>query len=177
MAEADTNKLEVYIDESQISKRVKEIAEEINRDYAGKSPIFIGVLNGAFVFLSDLIREINIDCEIDFLKLSSYGDSQISSGDITLLKELNCEIKGRDVIIVEDIIDSGLSIKYMKSIIEKNNPSSLKIVTLLYKEETVKLDFEIDYIGFKIENKFVVGYGLDYAQKYRNLKKHIHVIR
>jgi len=170
LAEAETNKLEVFIDESQISKRVKEIAEEINRDYAGKSPIFIGVLNGAFVFLSDLIREINIDCEIDFLKLSSYGDSQISSGDITLLKELNCEIKGQDVIIVEDIIDSGLSIKYMKSIIEKNNPNSLKIVTLLYKEETVKLDFEIDYIGFKIENKFVVGYGLDYAQKYRNLK-------
>lgn len=170
MAEAETNKLEVYIDESQISRRVKEIAEEINRDYAGKSPIFIGVLNGAFVFLSDLIREINIDCEIDFLKLSSYGDSQISSGDITLLKELNCEIEGQDVIIVEDIIDSGLSIKYMKSLIEKHNPSSLKIVTFLYKEETVKLDFEIDYIGFKIENKFVVGYGLDYAQKYRNLK-------
>ena len=170
MAEAETNKLEVYIDESQISRRVKEIAEEINRDYAGKLPIFIGVLNGAFVFLSDLIREINIDCEIDFLKLSSYGDSQISSGDITLLKELNCEIEGQDVIIVEDIIDSGLSIKYMKSLIEKHNPSSLKIVTFLYKEETVKLDFEIDYIGFKIENKFVVGYGLDYAQKYRNLK-------
>ena len=170
MAEAETNKLEVYIEESQISRRVKEIAEEINRDYAGKSPIFIGVLNGAFVFLSDLIREINIDCEIDFLKLSSYGDSQISSGDITLLKELNCEIEGQDVIIVEDIIDSGLSIKYMKSLIEKHNPSSLKIVTFLYKEETVKLDFEIDYIGFKIENKFVVGYGLDYAQKYRNLK-------
>lgn len=170
MAEAETNKLEVYIDESQISRRVKEIADEINRDYAGKLPIFIGVLNGAFVFLSDLIREINIDCEIDFLKLSSYGDSQISSGDITLLKELNCEIEGQDVIIVEDIIDSGLSIKYMKSLIEKHNPSSLKIVTFLYKEETVKLDFEIDYIGFKIENKFVVGYGLDYAQKYRNLK-------
>ena len=145
MAEAETNKLEVYIEESQISRRVKEISEEINRDYAGKSPIFIGVLNGAFVFLSDLIREINIDCEIDFLKLSSYGDSQISSGDITLLKELNCEIEGQDVIIVEDIIDSGLSIKYMKSLIEKHNPSSLKIVTFLYKEETVKLDFEIDF--------------------------------
>ncbi len=170
MAEAEANKLEIYIDESQISKRVKEIAEMINRDYAGKSPIFIGVLNGAVVFLSDLIREINIDCEIDFLKLSSYGDSQISSGSITLLKELNCEIAGQDVIIVEDIIDSGLSIKYMKTLIEKHNPSSLRIVTLLYKEETVKLDFEIDYIGFKIENKFVVGYGLDYAQKYRNLK-------
>ena len=131
MAEAETNKLEVYIEESQISRRVKEISEEINRDYAGKSPIFIGVLNGAFVFLSDLIREINIDCEIDFLKLSSYGDSQISTGDITLLKELNCEIEGQDVIIVEDIIDSGLSIKYMKSLIEKHNPSSLKIVTFL----------------------------------------------
>ncbi len=162
--------MNLYIDHSQIIERVREIASKINQDYAGKTPIFIGILNGAFVFLSDLIREIKIDCEIDFLKLSSYGDSKISSGDITLLKELNCEIKGKDIIIVEDIIDSGLSIKYMKALIEKNNPSSLRIVTLLYKEETAKLDFEIDYIGFKVDNKFVVGYGLDYAQKYRNLK-------
>ncbi|MBC8484766.1 MAG: hypoxanthine phosphoribosyltransferase [Bacteroidetes bacterium] len=170
MEQAENRKLNLYIDHSQIIERVREIASKINQDYAGKTPIFIGILNGAFVFLSDLIREIKIDCEIDFLKLSSYGDSKISSGDITLLKELNCEIKGKDIIIVEDIIDSGLSIKYMKALIEKNNPSSLRIVTLLYKEETAKLDFEIDYIGFKVDNKFVVGYGLDYAQKYRNLK-------
>ena len=170
MEQAKNQKLNLYIDHTQIIERVREIASEINQDYAGKTPIFIGILNGAFVFLSDLIREIKIDCEIDFLKLSSYGDSKISSGDITLLKELNCEIEGKDIIIVEDIIDSGLSIKYMKTLIEKNNPSSLRIVTLLYKEETAKLDFEIDYIGFKVDNKFVVGYGLDYAQKYRNLK-------
>lgn len=170
MEQAENKKLNLYIDQSQITERVKEIASEINQEYAGKTPIFIGILNGAFVFLSDLIREIKIDCEIDFLKLSSYGDSKISTGDITLLKELNCEIEGKDIIIVEDIIDSGLSIKYMKALIEKNNPNSLRIVTLLYKEETAKLDFKIDYIGFKIDNKFVVGYGLDYAQKYRNLK-------
>jgi hypoxanthine phosphoribosyltransferase len=170
LEQIETQNLKIYIDQSQILKRVKEIANEINRDYEDKSPIFIGVLNGAFIFLSDLIREINIDCEIDFLKLSSYGDSKISTGDITLLKELNCQIEGQDIIIVEDIIDSGLSIKYMKSLIGKNNPKSIRIITLLYKEETVKLDFEIDYIGFKIKNEFVVGYGLDYAQKYRNLK-------
>ena len=159
-----------FIRESSIKDKVKELAQRLNRDYEGKTPIFIGILNGSFIFLSDLIREINVDCEIDFMKLSSYGDNQISSGNIKILKELNCQIKGRDIILVEDIIDSGLSIKYMRTLVEKENPKSLKIVALLFKKNVSNLDFEIDYVGFEIENEFVVGYGLDHAQKYRNLK-------
>lgn len=162
--------MESYIDASRIAAKVKEIALQINEEYKGKVPIFIGVLNGAFMFLSDLIREITLDCEVDFLKLSSYGDSQISSGDIKMLKALNCQVKDRDIIVVEDIIDSGLSIKYMKTLIENENPRSLKIAALLFKKNVSNLDFKIDYTGFEIENEFVVGYGLDHAQKYRNLK-------
>ncbi len=166
----DKDKKEIYISYAKVRKRVKELANRINRDYKDKTPTFIGILNGAFIFLSDLIKELKIDCEIDFLKLSSYGNKKISSGRVTLLKSLNCEIEGRDIIVVEDIIDSGLSIKYIKNIIEENNPKSLRFATLLYKKDVAKLDFKIDYIGFKIANKFVIGYGLDYAQKYRNLK-------
>ncbi len=159
-----------FITESSIKDKVKELADRLNRDYEGKTPIFIGILNGSFIFLSDLIREISVDCEIDFMKLSSYGDNQISSGNIKILKELNCQIEGRDIVLVEDIIDSGLSIKYMRTLVEKEKPKSLKIVALLFKKNVSNLDFEIDYIGFEIENEFVVGYGLDHAQKYRNLK-------
>ncbi|MBN1632529.1 MAG: hypoxanthine phosphoribosyltransferase [Ignavibacteria bacterium] len=159
-----------FITNSEVKKRIKDIAKEINKEYKNKVPVFIGVLNGAFVFMADLIREIKIDCEIDFYKLSSYGDRKISSGEVKSLKDLNCDITGRDVIVVEDIIDSGLSIKYIKEDIQKQNPKSLKIASLLFKEGVSNLYFDIDYIGFKIPNEFVVGYGLDYAQKYRNLK-------
>ncbi|MDQ3021531.1 MAG: hypoxanthine phosphoribosyltransferase [Bacteroidota bacterium] len=161
--------LEEYISREKISKRIKKLAKKINKDYKGKKPIFIGILNGSFIFLSDLIREIKIECEIDFLKLSSYGDEKISTGNVTMLKELNCQIENQDIIIVEDIVDSGLSANFIKNIIEQKNPKSLKFISLLFKKNTSKLNFKIDYTGFKIDNKFVVGYGLDYAQKYRNL--------
>ncbi len=161
---------EPFITEEQIRKRMKELAARINADYAGKIPIFIGVLNGSFIFLSDLIREITVDCEVDFFKLSSYGDAKISSGQVTLLKDLNCQVLGRDIIVVEDIVDSGLSIAFIKRIIEKENPKSLKFVSLLLKKGMPKIDFPIDYIGFEIPPDFVIGYGLDYAQKVRNLK-------
>ncbi|MBL8008669.1 MAG: hypoxanthine phosphoribosyltransferase, partial [Ignavibacteria bacterium] len=150
--------------------RIRELAAEINNDYKGKNPIFIGILNGSFIFIADLIREIKVDCEIDFLKLSSYGDDKISSGQVRLLKDLNCQIENRDIIIVEDIVDSGLSVKFIKNIIEEKKPSSLKFISLLFKKNVSNLDFKIDYIGFNIKNDFVIGYGLDYAQKYRNLK-------
>lgn len=163
-------KLKKFISAKDIKSRVKKLADKINRDYKDKTPIVIGILNGSFIFMADLIRELKVDCEIDFLKLSSYGDEKITSGNIKCLKELNCEIKGRDIIIVEDIVDSGLSMKYIKNIIEKEGPSSLRFATLLYKKDIAKLDFKIDYIGFKIDNKFVIGYGLDFAQKFRNLK-------
>ncbi len=161
---------ELYIPYGKVKKRVKEIADKINREYKGKTPIFIGVLNGAFMFMADLLKEIKIDCEVDFYKLSSYGDAKISSGEVKSLKELDCEVKGRDIIIVEDIIDSGLSIQYIKNDIEKENPNSLKVAALLFKNGVSKLDFKIDYVGFRIPNKYVVGYGLDFAQRYRNLK-------
>lgn len=170
MSKKKKPELKEYISETRIKKRIKALARKINKDYKGKNPIFIGILNASFIFLSDLIREIKLDCEIDFLKLSSYGDEQISSGNVKMLKELNCEIEGRDIVIVEDIIDSGLSVKFIKNLIEQKNPATLRFVSLLFKKNVSNLDFEIDYICFNIKNKFVVGYGLDYAQKYRNLK-------
>jgi len=159
-----------FLTEDVIQKRIKELALQISQDYKEKIPIFIGVLNGSFIFMSDLIKEITINCEIDFFKLSSYGDSKISSGNVRLLKELNCEVNGRDIIIVEDIVDSGLSIKYIEEIFEKHSPNSMRVCSLLMKPESLKYKVQIDYIGFSIQPKFVIGYGLDYAQKYRNLK-------
>lgn len=166
----NNERFRIFITEAQIRQRVKELAEQINRDYAGKVPIFIGVLNGAFIFFSDLIREITIDCEVDFFKLSSYGDAKISSGNVRLLKDLSAEVKGRDIIIVEDVIDSGLSIAFIKNLIMRENPNSVRIVTLLLKKSVARIDFPIDYVGFEIPPDFVIGYGLDYAQKVRNLK-------
>ncbi len=154
----------------QIQNRIKELAEQISEDYADKIPIFIGVLNGAFIFLSDLMKSVTINCEIDFFKLSSYGDAKLSSGNVRLLKELNCDVNGRDIIIVEDIVDSGLSIKFIGELFSSYSPRSIKVCTLLLKPQSLKYDVKIDYIGFQIPGKFVIGYGLDYAQKYRNLK-------
>ena len=164
------DKLKVYISNARIRKRVKELAAKLKKDYEDKSPILIGVLNGSFIFMADLAREMGIDAEIDFLKLSSYGDSKISSGSVTLLKDLNCAIEKRHIIVVEDIIDSGLSIGYIRDLILLRRPATLEFVSLLYKKGLSKLNFDIKYVGFRIPHKFVVGYGLDFAQKYRNLK-------
>jgi hypoxanthine phosphoribosyltransferase len=159
-----------FITEERIQQRVKEIADEISNDYKGKVPVFIGVLNGSFMFLSDLIKNVDLECEVDFFKLSSYGDEKISSGKVTLIKELNCEVNGRDLIIVEDIVDSGLSIKFIEELIGTHTPSSMRVVSLLVKPKSLKYNVKIDYIGFNIPSEFVVGYGLDYAQKFRNLR-------
>lgn len=156
--------------EEEIQARIKILGEQISKDYSEKVPVFVGVLNGAFLFLADLIKNIYVDCEIDFFKLSSYGDEKISSGDVTLLKELNCDVKGRDIIIVEDIVDSGLSIKYIEELFAEYNPASMKVISLLVKPESLKYNIKIDYIGFEVPSRFVIGYGLDYAQKFRNLR-------
>jgi hypoxanthine phosphoribosyltransferase len=156
--------------EEQIQKRIKELAVQISADYKSTVPIFIGVLNGSFLFMSDLIRYLTINCEIDFFKLSSYGDEKISSGKVELIKELNCEVNDRDIIIVEDIVDTGLSIKYIEELFEEKKPETMKVVSLLVKPGSLKFEVKIDYIGFNIPDKFVIGYGLDYAQKYRNLR-------
>jgi hypoxanthine phosphoribosyltransferase len=165
----NSERFELYLSRAKIQSRVKELGQQLNKDYKGRTPIFIGILNGSFMFMADLLRHITLDCEIDFLKLSSYGDSKISSGNVTLIKDLNCQVEGRDIIIVEDIVDSGLSADFIKRLIAQHNPRSFKIISLLYKKESIKIDVPIDYIGFTIPNAFVIGYGLDYAQKVRNL--------
>ena len=166
----NNERFDLYLSEGQIQGRIKELAQHINRDYAGKKPIFIGILNGSFIFFADLIREITVDCEVDFLKLSSYGDAKISSGQVRLLKDLNCQVEGSDIIVVEDIVDSGLSIDFIKKLILRENPASFRVVTLLFKKSVSKIGFPVDYVGFEIPPEFVIGYGLDYAQKVRNLR-------
>jgi hypoxanthine phosphoribosyltransferase len=165
----DGLQFERFLSSEQIQKRISELAEQISRDYANKVPIFVGVLNGAIVFMADLIRKLTIECEIDFIKISSYGNKRISSGEITMIKDFSADLNSRHVIVVEDIVDSGLSINYLKKRIESMKPESVKFVSLLVKKEGAVIPYTIDYTGFEIENKFVIGYGLDIAQKYRNL--------
>ncbi|NLL23750.1 MAG: hypoxanthine phosphoribosyltransferase [Tissierellia bacterium] len=161
--------MKVLISEEQIRKRIRELAEEIRSDYEGKRPLFIGVLKGSFVFLGDLIREMDIDLEVDFMSTSSYGDATTTSGVVRLTKDLDVAIEGRDVIIVEDIVDTGLTLRYLCNLLRQRLPSSLAVCTLLDKSARREVDVQIDYCGFDIEDGFVVGYGIDYAQKYRQL--------
>ncbi len=166
----DDLEFEILIPEEKIQQRIRELGAQISQDYQGKVPIFVGVLNGAVLFLADLIRNLSIDCEIDFIKISSYGDARVSSGAITMIKDFSADLHGRDVIVVEDIVDSGLSVSYLRRRIESMKPASLKFVSLLVKKGCAKVPLTIDYIGFEIEDKFVIGYGLDLAQKKRELR-------
>jgi len=159
----------VYLTHEEINQRNIQLGKQLTKDYIDKKPIFIGVLNGAYIFLSDLMRYVTIPCEVDFLKLSSYGDEKVSSGQVQDLKEIDAVIKGRHIILVEDIIDTGLSIKYLTDKVNAQKPASLSVITLLHKAEATLHDIQIDYVGFKIPNLFVLGYGLDYAQEGRNL--------
>lgn len=164
-------KFKIFITKDQIDERMVQLGKAMDRDFEGKKPIFIGILNGAFVFLSDLMRHVSIPCEVDFMKLSSYGDAKVSSGEVTELKHIDAIIEGRHVILVEDIIDTGLSMNYMVARIKENNPASVSVCTLLHKKEATKHEVQIDYVGFEIPNAFVLGYGLDYAQEGRNLSQ------
>jgi hypoxanthine phosphoribosyltransferase len=155
--------------EKEIQEKIKQLGEQISKDYEGKNPILICILKGGIVFLSDLMRNISIKVELDFMALSSYGNSTKSSGVVKIKKDIDADISNRYVIIVEDIVDSGLTLKYLDEYFMQHNPTSVKICTLLDKPKAHKIDLKIDYVGFEIENEFVVGYGLDYAQKYRNL--------
>jgi len=161
--------LEEMISEKSIRKRVAELGEAITSHYQQKTPILIGVLNGSFVFMADLIRELNVECEVDFIKLSSYTNDMKSSGTVRLVKDISCNITDRDVIVVEDIVDSGLTVNFLKNRMEGSGPASVAFVTLLYKEEVAQLGFDLDYVGFKISNDYVVGYGLDLEQNFRKL--------
>ena len=161
--------MKLLLSESEIKKRVKEIAEKISRDYKDKTPIFIGILNGSYVFMADLLRELSINAEVDFVKIRSYeGDS--STGTIKFRKDISADIDDRDIIIVEDIVDSGFTINFLVNRLKESGPKSVSVATILFKKEVAKLDFEIDYVGFEIPPEFVVGYGLDHDEKYRNLK-------
>ena len=163
------NNLEEIISPDSVQKRVSEIAGEISEMYKGKVPIIIGVLNGAFLFMADLVRHLNIQFEVDFIKIDSYRDSTESSGTVRLLKDISADITGRHVIVIEDIVDTGLSLKFLKHRIEEASPKSLRFAAFLYKPTVASTDLKIDWTGFSIEDRFVVGYGLDLKQIYRGL--------
>jgi len=148
---------------------VGRLASEISTDYRGKRPLLIGVLKGAFVFLADLIRHLTIPVEVDFVRLSSYGSGMVSSGRIRVTKELESEIEGRDVLIVEDIVDTGLSLRYLVDDLRSRRPATLRICTLVDKKARRQVEVEVDYVGFEIEEGFIVGYGIDYDERYREL--------
>ena len=163
------NILEEIISPDSVQQRVGEIGREISGMYQGKVPIIIGVLNGAFLFMADLVRHLDIQFEVDFIKIDSYGDGTKSSGTVRLLKDISADITDRDVIVVEDIVDTGLSLKFLKHRMEEACPKSLRFATFLYKPDVASMELEIDWTGFSIEDRFVVGYGLDLKQIYRGL--------
>lgn len=159
----------VLISEGQLKQRIGELAEQINRDYAGESVIVVTILKGGVMFAVDLMRALNLAVEIDFMCVSSYGSGTQSSGNVKIEKDLESEIEGRNVLIVEDIIDSGLTLQSLTKILRKRNPKSLEICTILDKPSRRKADVDVKYVGFEIPDEFAIGYGLDYDQKYRNL--------
>lgn len=159
----------VLIDEETLNKRVEELGAEITRDYQGKDLLIVGILKGAVVFMSDLAKKIELPLAMDFMAVSSYGASTKSSGVVRILKDLDAEIEGKDVLIVEDIIDTGLTLHYLYENLLSRKPNSLKICCCFDKPSRREVPVEIDYIGFEIPDEFVVGYGLDYAERYRNL--------
>jgi hypoxanthine phosphoribosyltransferase len=160
---------ETLIRAEAIQNRVQEMGAELTREYAGRRPHLIGILKGASVFHADLIRAIDLPVSIDFIAVSSYGNSTTTSGEVRILKDPDTQLEGRDVLLVEDIVDTGLTLNYLLSVLHNREPRSLKVITLLSKPSRRLVNVQVDYIGFEIEDKFVVGYGLDFDQRYRNL--------
>src|ERR1700678_2690060 len=161
--------MEVLLSKEQIAERVQTLGEQISREYAGESIVLIGVLKGAAIFLSDLARAITIDNTFDFVAVSSYGRARVSSGAVKLIKDIDNPVEGRHVILVEDILDTGLTLSYLRGLMLQHKPASLKIATCLDKPGRRLVPIEADYVGFKIPNEFVIGYGMDYAEVYRNV--------
>ncbi len=159
----------VLISKEELNRRICEIAKTLDGDYKGKRPLMVAILKGSVMFFTDLIREMKTDLEIDFMSISSYGNGVKSSGEVKMIKDLDGKIEGKDVIIVEDIVDSGYTMKYLKNLLEARNPSSIRICALLDKPSRRETDVQVDYKGFEVGNEFVVGYGLDYASFYRNI--------
>ncbi len=160
---------DILVPAEDLERRVRELGEEISRDYADKDLLLIGVLKGAVFFLSDLMRALEVPVEVDFMAVASYGSATKSSGVVRILKDLDAVIEGRDVLIVEDIVDSGLTLQYLLRNLRGRNPRTLEVCALLIKPERRKVDFETRYVGFEIPNRFAIGYGLDYNEHYRNL--------
>jgi hypoxanthine phosphoribosyltransferase len=161
---------EILVEADELQRRVAELGAQINSDYAGRDLVLIGVLKGAVLFLADLMRELEIPCEVDFMAVSSYGSATDSSGVVRILKDLDASIADRDVLLVEDIVDSGLTLHYLLKNLRAREPRSLEVCALLTKPERRRVDLPIRYVGFEIPNRFAIGYGLDHAQRYRNLR-------
>lgn len=160
---------QILLSEEEIIKKVKEIANDITKDYQGKDLVIIGILKGAVIFMSELCKNINLPISMDFMSVSSYGKSSRTTGEVRIIKDLDDSVEGKDVLVVEDIIDTGLTLSYLTDNLEKRGANSVKIVTLLDKPSRRKINVNVDYIGFEVPDEFVVGYGLDYAEIYRNL--------
>jgi hypoxanthine phosphoribosyltransferase len=160
---------EILVEAEDLQRRVKALGAEISTDYEGKDLVMIGVLKGAVLFLADLMRELDVPCEVDFMAVSSYGSATDSSGVVRILKDLDASIEGRDVLLVEDIVDSGLTLHYLLKSLGARDPRTLEVCALLTKPERRRVDLPIKYVGFEIPNRFAIGYGLDHAQRYRNL--------
>jgi hypoxanthine phosphoribosyltransferase len=160
----------VVVSEAELAQRVRELGEEIASDYAGRPPLLVGVLKGAFVFMSDLARAIRLPVEVDVMAVSSYGTGTTTSGVVRIVKDLDTDLTGRDVLVVEDIVDSGLTLSYLRRNLLARQPASLEVCALLVKEGRQRADLELRYVGFGIPPDFVVGYGLDVAERYRNLR-------
>ncbi|APB37833.1 MULTISPECIES: hypoxanthine phosphoribosyltransferase [Heyndrickxia] len=159
----------ILITEEEVQRKVKELGEQLTKEYDGRFPLAIGVLKGAMMFMADLVKHMDTYLEMDFMDVSSYGNSTVSSGEVKILKDLDTSVEGRDVLIIEDIIDSGMTLSYLVELFRYRKAKSIKIVTLLDKPSGRKADIQADYVGFIVPDEFVVGYGLDYAEKYRNL--------
>ncbi len=170
MIDPDGLVYETLLDEDTIQARIAELAAEITRDYRDREPLVVCVLKGGFIFLADLVRHLDMPVNVDFMAISSYGAGTRSSGVVRILKDLETPIEGREVLVVEDIVDSGLTLHYLMRNLASRKPSSLEVCALLTKPARREIDVPIRYVGFEIEDKFVVGYGLDYAERYRNLR-------
>lgn len=159
----------ILVSNAEIAKRVDEIAAQINADYKGKPILVVGILRGASIFLADIFKRLEGDVELDFMSLSSYGNGTNSSGEVKMIKDLSEPVDGKNILIIEDIIDTGITLSYLIKVLEARNPESIKLCALLDKPSRRKVELKGDYIGFEIPDEYVVGYGLDYAEKYRNL--------
>lgn len=169
MAELTRGVSKILIEEDAVAARVAELGAEVSTDYGDRDLLLVGVLKGAVFFMADLMRRLTIPCEVDFMAISSYGASTDSSGVVRILKDLDINIEGRDVLVVEDIIDSGLTLSYLMRMLESRNPASLEVCALLTKPARREIDVPVRYTGFEIPNEFVIGYGLDFGERYRNL--------